>query len=87
MCGRFANYTAPAHMMEEFQIDELLSANEASYNISPGTEISVIVFQDNKKLIRMKWGDEEMELYEVSKDVNSPKNDGPELIMKQKKLF
>lgn len=74
-------------MMEEFQIDELLSANEASYNISPGTEISVIVFQDNKKLIRMKWGDEEMELYEVSKDVNSPKNDGPELIMKQKKLF
>ena len=74
-------------MMEEFQIDELLSANEASYNISPGTEISVIVFQDNKKLIRMKWGDEEMELFEASRDVNSPKNDGPDLIMKQKKLF
>lgn len=56
MCGRFAQFTPLSELMEEFEIDQNLSNAEPSYNISPGQEISVIVIDNGKKIVRMKWG-------------------------------
>ncbi len=56
MCGRFAQYTPVNDLMEEFEIDQNLSDTQGSFNIAPGSEISVIVFDGKKKLVKMKWG-------------------------------
>lgn len=56
MCGRFAQFTPLSELMEEFEIDQNLSDAAPSYNISPGQEISVIVIDNGKKIVKMKWG-------------------------------
>jgi putative SOS response-associated peptidase YedK len=56
MCGRFAQFTPIADLAEEFEIDKVLSDLSPSYNIAPGQEISVIVIDQEKKLVKMKWG-------------------------------
>jgi putative SOS response-associated peptidase YedK len=56
MCGRFAQFTPIADLVEEFEIDQVISDLKPRYNIAPGQEISVIIIDEGKKLVKMKWG-------------------------------
>jgi putative SOS response-associated peptidase YedK len=56
MCGRFAQFTPIEDLAEEFEIDKNLSDLAPRYNISPGQEISAIVIDESKKIIKLKWG-------------------------------
>ena len=56
MCGRFAQFTPIEDLVEEFEIDQVISDLGPSYNIAPGQEISVIIIDQGRKLVKMKWG-------------------------------
>jgi putative SOS response-associated peptidase YedK len=57
MCGRFARTIPLKTITELFQIQEnLINDLEPSYNIFPSEEIAAIIFDTQRKLIKLKWG-------------------------------
>jgi putative SOS response-associated peptidase YedK len=56
MPGRFAQFTPIEDLAEKFEIGKNLSDLAPRYNISPGQEISAIVIDEGKKIIKLKWG-------------------------------
>ncbi len=57
MCGRFANTEHLNIIAEHYEIDEIFSTAEPSYNIAPGFSIPSIVYSSQKRIIKdFKWG-------------------------------
>jgi putative SOS response-associated peptidase YedK len=56
MCGRFAQITPINDLIEEYEIDRNLSDLGPRYNIAPGQEISAIIIDEGKKIVKFKWG-------------------------------
>ncbi len=56
MCGRFAVTVPIAQIIEQFEIEQNLCDLAPSYNVAPGQEVAAIVIDENKKLVKFKWG-------------------------------
>lgn len=57
MCGRFANLVSLQEIKESFEIEQILTENYInSGNIFPNDEIAAIIFDEKRKLIKLKWG-------------------------------
>ncbi|MFW9959199.1 MAG: SOS response-associated peptidase [Candidatus Odinarchaeota archaeon] len=56
MCGRFSMFTYIKELRDRFKIDDILTALEPRYNITPAQKIATVVQRDSRQLVEMKWG-------------------------------
>jgi putative SOS response-associated peptidase YedK len=57
MCGRFANTEYLNIIAEHYDIDEIYSTSEPSYNITPGNRVPAIVSGNNNRILKdFRWG-------------------------------
>ncbi len=56
MCGRFSRKATLQAIIDEFEVEEVTSSIEPSYNVAPGQQVAVIIDSEKRKLGTMKWG-------------------------------
>jgi putative SOS response-associated peptidase YedK len=56
MCGRFTLITPLSILRKIFSIETATCDIEASYNIAPTQEVTGVIFQENKSLVKFRWG-------------------------------
>ena len=56
MCGRFNLFTSVEIIMDEFNIEKVLFKGPPSYNISPGSDVASIHYEEGRVLSPMRWG-------------------------------
>jgi len=56
MCGRFTLITPLSILRKIFSIATATCDIEASYNIAPTQEVAAVIFQENKSLVKFRWG-------------------------------
>ena len=59
MCGRFVQASAPARLVERFDVDEVLldAPPPPSYNVAPRAEVLTIVERESRRYLQpMRWG-------------------------------
>ena len=56
MCGRFAQFSPVALMREALEIRAVKCDPAPSYNIAPTQDVPVVVFSDERILVKLFWG-------------------------------
>ncbi|MFX1559309.1 MAG: SOS response-associated peptidase [Promethearchaeota archaeon] len=56
MCGRFALLTNAEVLIERFGVETVIKRPEPRYNISPTSNVAVVVQRESKQLTEMRWG-------------------------------
>jgi putative SOS response-associated peptidase YedK len=56
MCGRFTQTISAAGVAEAFGVEEISGALKPSYNIAPTQPVAVIISDDKKRLVQVRWG-------------------------------
>lgn len=56
MCGRFTRTTNLIDIANEFGVDEVTADLDPSYNIAPTQQVAVILTDDTKRLVQVRWG-------------------------------
>lgn len=56
MCGRFTRTTNLIDIANEFGVEEITADLDPSYNIAPTQQVAVILTDDTKRLVQVRWG-------------------------------
>src|ERR1051325_6002257 len=56
MCGRFTQTSSAAAVAKEFGVEEISGGLKPSYNIAPTQPVAVIISDDKKRLVQVRWG-------------------------------
>ena len=56
MCGRFVRKLYAETIADEFDVDEVEVELAPSYNVAPSQQVAVVMFDEKKRLVSMKWG-------------------------------
>src|ERR1051325_10913364 len=56
MCGRFTQTSSAAAVAKEFGVEEISGGLKPSYNIAPTQPVAVIITDDKKRLVQVRWG-------------------------------
>jgi putative SOS response-associated peptidase YedK len=56
MCGRFTQTISAAGVAEAFGVEEVSGDLKPSYNIAPTQPVAVIISDDKKRLVQVRWG-------------------------------
>lgn len=56
MCGRFVRKLYTETIASEFDVDEVEADLAPSYNVAPSQQVAVVMTDEKKRLVSMKWG-------------------------------
>lgn len=56
MCGRFVRKLYTETIASEFDVDEVAADLAPSYNVAPSQQVAVVLTDETKRLVSMKWG-------------------------------
>ncbi|RDE14783.1 MAG: hypothetical protein C4K47_03630 [Candidatus Thorarchaeota archaeon] len=56
MCGRFGLFSPAGILVAKFGIGQVMAELKPRYNVAPEQEIAVIIQNDVRKLVEMRWG-------------------------------
>ena len=56
MCGRFVRKSDARTIAREFDVDEVAADLAPSYNVAPSQQVAVVMTEEKKRLVSMKWG-------------------------------
>jgi putative SOS response-associated peptidase YedK len=56
MCGRFVRKSNARTIAREFDVEEVAADLAPSYNVAPSQQVAVIMTDQKKRLVSMKWG-------------------------------
>ena len=56
MCGRFVRKLYTEDIASEFDVDEVAADLAPSYNVAPSQQVAVVMTDEKKRLVSMKWG-------------------------------